>query len=442
MAIFEKGEKMVSSKYNVIISTNGKTYVFNLASQCLIEANNEVIQYISNTENKAVLTEEEERVLHDNGIIVSSHEFEVLRLKSNINSLRYDRSRYGVFLSTTAGCNLNCTYCYQDKRKELNSKGYVTPENWEIMLTHFRTEMQKYNVKQFVVCLFGGEPMYDDKMCQQIIRDLRKLESDIESLSVQMVLITNGTLFTEDNVEFYLKNVENIQITLDGIKEIHDQFRVYANGSGSFDKIVDGLGLICKYNICEDPCEVCIRVNVNEKTVEKARDLIDFIVEKNLQKGITTISFHEIFSTQGDIIESGGESESPDLVLANKICQLNFYVLSKGIKVFKELAGPCIAKMATGYAIDENLNIYGCPGIIYSEVHGKLQENGEISVNSKDWYSYYLDDPDCIDKCKYAPICYGGCNWARGKKEKECKREVFDATIVQKLQAYIMSKYT
>lgn len=433
---------MVSSKYNIIIPVQNKQYVFNLASQCLMEANDELIQYIRGDKGVTPdLTEEEQNVLYDNGIISDSHEFEFARLKSNINSLKYDRSRYGIFLSTTSSCNLSCSYCYQDKRKEFCSKTYITPKKWKIMLAHFTSEISKNNVKQFVVSLFGGEPMYDDEMCQQIIRDLRKLESNVPGLRMQIVLITNGTLFTEKNIEFYLKNIENIQITLDGMKEIHDQFRIHPDGSGSFDEIIQGLELIRKYNAGNDPCEVCIRVNVNEKSIERAKDLIDFIVSKDLQKGITTISLHEIFGTQGDIVEFGSDSKRENLELAKRICELNFYVVSKGIRVFRELAGPCIAKMATGYAIDENLNVYGCPGIIYSEVQGELQENGEIHIQDKKWYDYYLDEPDCVKTCKYAPICYGGCTWAKGDKDRDCMRDIYDTTIVSKLQVYILSKY-
>lgn len=432
---------MVASRYNIIIPANGQSYVFNLASQCLIEANDELVSYLNNERSDLDLTAEEQQELYNNGIIADSHEFELARLKSNVNSLKFDRSRFGIFLSTTAGCNLNCTYCYQDKRKELNAKGYVTPETWAVMLKHFKSEIKQHRVKQFVVSLFGGEPMNDDTMCQQIVRNLKALEAETEGLKVQLVLITNGTLFTEENVGFYLKNVGTIQITLDGLKETHDQFRAYPDGTGSFDKIVEGLKLINKYNVGNDPSEVCIRVNVNDDTVNNAKELIDFIVDNELHKGITALSFHEIFGTQGDVIEAGGDCDSKNVELAKKICQLNFYVISKGIRVFRELSGPCIAKMATGYAVDEDLNIYGCPGIIYSEVHGKLQENGEIQIQNKGWYDYYLDDPDCINVCKYAPICYGGCNWARGNKEKDCMREIHDATIVSKLQAYIMSKY-
>lgn len=433
---------MISSKYNILIPINGENYVFNLASQCLLKVDKELAEYIQGEKNNISLSEQEQQQLADNGILVSSYELEFDRLKSNINSLKYDRSRYGVFISTTSGCNLNCTYCYQDIRKDICEKQYLTPENWAVMYNYFIKEIEKYNIKYFVVSLFGGEPMYNDKMCQTIAYDLRKLENKFPLLKVQMVLITNGTLFNEDNVEFYLKNIDTIQITIDGIKQIHDKYRIHTDGSGSFDEIIRGLQLLKdKSKQIDGAAEICLRVNVNNDTVENAKELVDYLVNIGISDYITSLSFHEIFDTQSDVLNNGGDPVEKNVELAMKICDLNFYIIKKGIRVFKELSGPCIGKMATGYAIDEHLHLYACPGIIYSEIQGKLNENGETEIFDRGWYDFYLNDSKCVEKCKYAPICYGGCTWAKGKKENDCMKEIYDKTIVPKLSAYILSKY-
>lgn len=433
---------MISSKYNIIIPVNDEKYVFNLASQCLLQVGQDLADFMEGKITDIDLSIEELEQLYKNGILVDSFEFELGRLKSNINSLKYDRSRYGVFISMTSGCNLNCTYCYQDKRKEMGENSYLTTKEWSIMYRHFRCEIEKYNIKQFVVSLFGGEPMYDDMMCQIIVRDLRKLEKQYPNLKVQMALITNGTLFNDNNIVFYLDMLDSIQITLDGVQEIHDQFRIYPDGKGSFNKIIEGLKLIKKYSEkLERRAEICVRVNVNDESVDRAEELVDYLVDLGIDKYITSLSFHEIFDTQSEVSSNGGDPVKKNVELAKKMSDINYYIISKGIRVYKELAGPCIAKMSTGYAIDEKLNIYGCPGVIYSEVHGKLLENGEIKITDKKWYDFYLEDSKCIDKCKYAPICYGGCTWAKGNKENDCMKAVYDATIVSKLKAYILSKY-
>jgi len=432
---------MIPSKYNIIVPVNDKSYIFNLASQCLVEINEELTKFLNGEIKLINFTDEEKKELHDNGIIVDNHNFETARLKANINFLKFDRSKMGAFLSTTSGCNLSCTYCYQDIRKDIEEKKYISKENWGIILNHFRMEIKKNNTKLFAASIFGGEPMLGGDMCKKIIKDLRELQDDFPDLNLQCVLITNGTLFNEENVEFYLNNVDNIQITLDGLKEINDQFRIYPDGSGSFDKIINSIKLLDRYRTEDKQSSLCLRVNVNRETVDKAKQFINYLVENNLNSGITSIDFHEIFSTQRDIIEKGSDLKDKDIELAKEISNLNFYLLDKGIKVFRKLGGPCLGKMSTGYVIDEELNIYACPGLLYSEVQGKIEKNGNIDIENKRWFDFFLDDFECVDTCKYAPICYGGCTWEKGENERNCMRHIYDATLISNLQAYIFSKY-
>lgn len=431
---------MVASKYNLLLDIEGKEYLFNLASQCLISCDHDLVDFL-NGNQEIRLSKGEETSLYENGIIVDSHEFEVSRLKSNISSLKFDKTKMAAFISTTSACNLNCTYCYQDIRKELNCKKYMTESNWKVVIEYFKNEIKKYNTKLFAVSLFGGEPMFNDSMCQQIITDLRRLEDIFPELVIQCVLITNGTLFNESNIKFYLDNIDNIQITLDGIKEINDSFRIYPNGEGSFDKIISSLKLIKKHKTSDILSTICLRINVNKETVNKSKELIDYLIDKNLTQAITSIKFHEIFGTQGEIILDGNDERDNDIELAKEIVKLNYYLIENGIKVFKEISGLCIGKLANGYTVDEQLNIYACPGLLYSDVHGKISTDGKLIIDNKKWYDYHLEEAKCINFCKYAPICYGGCTWAKGENEKDCMRDIFDATLVDKLKTYIISQY-
>jgi uncharacterized protein len=55
---------------------------------------------------------------------------------------------------------------------------------------------------------------------------------------------TNGTLLDRDKIKYFIDSDVSLQISLDGPKEIQDQFRVYKNGRGSFDRIMRNLRLI------------------------------------------------------------------------------------------------------------------------------------------------------------------------------------------------------
>lgn len=52
-------------------------------------------------------------------------------------------------------------------------------------------------------------------------------------------ITTNGTLLDKDKIDFINEHMDNVVISLDGRKYVHDMMRIYRNGSGSYDDIVN-----------------------------------------------------------------------------------------------------------------------------------------------------------------------------------------------------------
>lgn len=61
-------------------------------------------------------------------------------------------------------------------------------------------------------------------------------------------MTTNGTLMTEDVIEFLVKYEFNLMISLDGDKKSHDINRRFKTGKGSFDIILENLSRLKAYN--------------------------------------------------------------------------------------------------------------------------------------------------------------------------------------------------
>lgn len=426
---------MVASKYNVTFQVGHKNFIYNTSSQALIEVDNSVLAYLEDPQNTNINSEYVTGLL-ENGIIVESTQLDMLRLKNNVNNLKYDRLHVGVFIGLTSSCNLCCTYCYQDVRRKPDLiKDYISDENWSKMYSYFQHCIARDKIEKFTFFLFGGEPMLNSNRLQEIVSDIKKLET--EQTKIVIVLITNGTLFTSENVGFFAEKIDSTQITIDGMQKVHDQLRVDRDGNGSFESVYNNIKLLIS---SKPQGEINIRMNVSADTVEEAYKFIDFIVADKIYQAISSIKFSEIFSTQEEVQETNGQLENGDCELAEKIGKLYIYAAKKGVRTYKDLGGPCIGKMSYSYSIDENLNIYACPGLIYSENQGFLSEDA-INITDPEWYEFVQKDTKCVDNCKYAPICYGGCNWSQGKKEKNCMKSIYDVSLVPKLQAYTMSTY-
>jgi uncharacterized protein len=55
---------------------------------------------------------------------------------------------------------------------------------------------------------------------------------------LKFTITTNGTLLTDDIIQFLDEHDFNVAISLDGPKELHDMNRIYSGGGGSFDDIM------------------------------------------------------------------------------------------------------------------------------------------------------------------------------------------------------------
>lgn len=415
---------MVVSKYNKIFNVDGRSFVYNMSSKALMEIDQEMESFLKG-ETKEI-KEDFIEVLYNNGIITESHNFELGRMINNMNNVRYDSKRLSIFLSLTPSCNLNCVYCYQDARKELNEcNQFLMPDKWSEIFCYLQKVVKDKQLDSLTIFLFGGEPMLKSSVLEEYIKELRTLDT-----RVILVLITNGTLFNKENVDFYCKNIDSIQVTMDGMRETHDKMKPYKNGRGSFDAILENIKLLSQHNVQE----LTLRINLEQKTLESVYQFVDFLCDNGINKYITATKFAPIFSTQNEVL--GCSHSNEESLSLEALGELYVYAARKGLKTYKDFdSGLCVGKIQNGFTIDEKLNVYACPGVLYQESSAILA-NDDIVIRDEKWYQFLNDDPACIKSCEYAPICFGGCKWS-----KECNKKLFETAFEKILQAYVISFY-
>lgn len=179
----------------------------------------------------------------------------------------------------TFACNLRCTYCFESRSLQ-GQHGVIRPD---VIDSLFRAiaELQKRrkNPQPPEITLFGGEPLLRGKTHEASIK--RLLDSARER-GCRVSLITNGVELSSYSDLLSRYDIENIQITVDGPKRIHDQRRIFANGQGSFDRIVTGIDEALKKGL-----KISLRANIDDQNVAYLPELADFILEKGwLDKGL------------------------------------------------------------------------------------------------------------------------------------------------------------
>lgn len=148
-----------------------------------------------------------------------------------------------VYLPTSASflvtedCNLACSYCFElDGR----NKNKMTKETARKGLEFLCNNAIKNGEREFHVMLFGGEPLLNLEVVKEIFKYGLEL-AEKNNLNFTTSMVTNATILTTEvkRILNAYKNRANlnVQLSVDGIKKIHDRYRVTKNGNGSFDTI-------------------------------------------------------------------------------------------------------------------------------------------------------------------------------------------------------------
>ncbi len=139
---------------------------------------------------------------------------------------------YPFFLQwhLTEKCNLRCRHCYQQ-----SPTGEMTYEEICQAIDEVANAVQYWTIHYEVKVLpsihfTGGEPFLRD--------DVFDLLRHARWRGFTTSLLSNGTLITIDNArEIRAAEVEDVQVSLDGMETIHDGIR----GRGAFRKAVTGI---------------------------------------------------------------------------------------------------------------------------------------------------------------------------------------------------------
>lgn len=130
------------------------------------------------------------------------------------------RSLDRLILILTSRCNLNCTYCFQNRKTSRTmSRRELFPA-----LDLARTSP----VADFTVLFYGGEPLIEFPLLRQAVEYLEQGRALTKRYTY--VLVTNGLLMDSPTVEFLSEHNFETMISFDGVRASQD-----LRGKDTFD---------------------------------------------------------------------------------------------------------------------------------------------------------------------------------------------------------------
>ena len=132
-------------------------------------------------------------------------------------------------------CNLRCKYCFASTGDFGQGRKIMPPDiaKKAIDFVIARSGV-RHNIE---VDFFGGEPLMAWDTVTQTVDYARSLEEKYNK-KFRFTITTNGLLLDEDKRKYINENMDNCVLSLDGRREVNDEFRKTVAGTGSYDTIV------------------------------------------------------------------------------------------------------------------------------------------------------------------------------------------------------------
>lgn len=151
-----------------------------------------------------------------------------------------------ITLQVTQNCNLRCNYCVYsgsyENRIHSNKRMDINTAKAAIKFLYEHSSL----TPAVNVGFYGGEPLLEFDLLKECVAYAKTI---FQGKILSFTITTNGTMLTEEIMEFLVGNDFYVTISLDGPKEIQDKNRVMAGGkNGSFEVVFEKVrSFITKY---------------------------------------------------------------------------------------------------------------------------------------------------------------------------------------------------
>lgn len=335
----------------------------------------------------------------------------------------------------TYNCNLRCGYCFQDHMRTNPAFRHllrtITPEMVDRIVAAYPSIEASHGIEpgQQVhrsVGFFGGEPLLAENrpVVQYIMDKTRELGT------ARFWAVSNATELEAYEDLLGPGGIEDVQITMDGPPEEHDKRRIYADGSGSFERIARNLDRCLDRGV-----SVSLRMNIDRGNIGQLPALADTIVARgwegrrgfscytapitNSERTITLKQIKEKYFDSWELDQAIDDLRERHPAM-RVIGRPDDKMVARVRKLFDQHATtPDIKSAFCGahtsmYIFDAFGDIYACwerTGDASIRI-GRVLDGGHVEINeamNRLWRTRTPASNPVCRKCRYNLHCGGGC---------------------------------
>ena len=310
-------------------------------------------------------------------------------------------------------CNMRCRYCFADEGAYHSKRERMDLETAKKAVDFLIANSG--NRKVLEMDFFGGEPLMNLDVLKETVYYAKEQGAKVGKKFL-FTTTTNALLLNDETIEFFNAEMENVVLSLDGRKEVHDAIRKSVNGKGTFDVIIEK---IKRFVSLRGEKSYYVRGTFTAKNLDFAKDVL-FIAEQ----GVDSISMEPVVTDIPDL-QIKDEHIGAIAKEYENLCgeYLKCHKKGKGFNFFHfniDLeGGPCLSKRVSAcgagneyFSVTPNGDLYPChqfagdenfkmgnvtDGILRTDIREKFK-NSCLFTRKK--------CGDCFAKF----ICSGGCN--------------------------------
>ena len=338
---------------------------------------------------------------------------------------------------TSANCNMDCKYCFYkciSNNREKNNNGFMSETTLELLIKNAIEYADNYLTFAFQ----GGEPTLAGIDFFKKAVELQKLYGkEKPNLKIENTIQTNGTTLTDEWCNFLHKEKFLVGVSIDGPRENHDLARKMNDGNGSFEKVMQGITLLKKYNV-----DFNILTVITEQLSKNAASLYKFYKQNGFDY-VQLIPCMDEFGRQNvktDELEQKNPYAVTPKAYGKFLCEFfdlwykdfkSGYIMD--VRMFSNLAqmtigyppeecGMC-GKCNCYFVVESDGSVYPCDfycmdafklGTVSEKFHTLKRSKIAIDFEKASLHK----NKECLE-CKYYGLCRGGCRRFREQRENE-----------------------
>lgn len=228
--------------FGQLFATPNNYYYFDANTDQIIPISRESFEYLD------LLTTNETPKMCEPFEVRSMRENQTLSYDSVVQKIEHPYSRYlglllerclhSITLQVTQNCNFRCKYCIYSETSNINQRAHSAKNmTWEVAKQAVDFLWQhSLDSEKISVGFYGGEPLLQFPLIKRVVSYCKWRFS---GKTMKFNLTTNATLLTDEIIHYLAQENIALLISIDGPRNINDKNRVFKNGEGTFDAVLD-----------------------------------------------------------------------------------------------------------------------------------------------------------------------------------------------------------